>query len=154
MADITRFGVSIEDTLLASFDQLIDERGYTNRSEALRDLIRDALVQSHVDAKNQSREVIGSLTLIYDHHSRDLADRLAERQHEHPEVIVSVMHVHLSHDDCMEVIVLRGKARVVRALADSLLNLKGVKHGRLFLTVPAQTIAQGHRARSHAHSHA
>ncbi len=142
MPDITRFGVSIEDDLLSSYDRLIEDRGYTNRSEALRDLIRDALVQAHVDREDPNREVIGSLSIVYDHHARDLADRLAERQHDHHELVVSTMHVHLSHDDCMEVIVLRGPIRDVRDLADALLNLKGVKHGKLFLTIAAKNIAK------------
>jgi CopG family nickel-responsive transcriptional regulator len=141
MSDLVRFGVSVEGDLLESFDQLVERRGYATRSEALRDLMRDALVRAHVDAKG---EVLGSLTLVYDHHVRELADRLAERQHDSPEMIVSVLHVHVSHDDCMEVIVLRGEVREITALADSLLNLKGVKHGKLFLTVPGHTIAHRH----------
>jgi CopG family transcriptional regulator, nickel-responsive regulator len=142
MSDVVRFGVSIEGDLLESFDRLIEQRGYATRSEALRDLMRDSLVRAHVDGEG---EVLGSLTIVYDHHTRELADRLAERQHDYPEMIVSVLHVHVSHDDCMEVIVLRGQARDVTALADSLLNLKGVKHGKLFLTVPGHTIAHAHR---------
>jgi CopG family nickel-responsive transcriptional regulator len=142
MSDVVRFGVSIEGDLLESFDRLIEQRGYATRSEALRDLMQDSLVRAHVDGEG---EVLGSLTIVYDHHTRELADRLAERQHDYPEMIVSVLHVHVSHDDCMEVIVLRGQARDVTALADSLLNLKGVKHGKLFLTVPGHTIAHAHR---------
>jgi CopG family transcriptional regulator, nickel-responsive regulator len=145
MSDLVRFGVSVEGDLLESFDLLIEQRGYATRSEALRDLMRDALVRSRVDTKG---EVLGSLTLVYDHHTRELADRLAERQHDYPEMIVSVLHVHLSHDDCMEVIVLRGESMDVTALADSLLNLKGVKHGKLFLTVPERAIS---RSRPHRH---
>jgi CopG family nickel-responsive transcriptional regulator len=142
MRDLVRFGVSVDDDLLESFDQLIERRGYATRSEALRDLMRDALVRALVDTRG---EVLGTLTLVYDHHTRELADRLAERQHDYPEMIVSVLHVHVSHDDCMEVIVLRGESRDVTALADSLLNLKGVKHGKLFLTAPERAIAHAHR---------
>jgi CopG family nickel-responsive transcriptional regulator len=156
MSDLVRFGVSIEGGLLESFDRLVEQRGYATRSEALRDLMRDALVRAHVEERRG--EVLGSLTLVYDHHARELAERLAERQHDSPEMIVSVLHVHLSHDDCMEVIVLRGEAHDVTALADSLLNLKGVKHGKLFLTAPERAVAtdaslsDGHTA-AHAHRH-
>lgn len=143
MSNLIRFGVSIENSLLESFDQLVAERGYATRSEALRDLIRDALVQSHLVAKQQGAEVLGSLTLVYDHHARDLSDQMAQLQHEHHGLVVSVLHVHISHDDCMEVIVLRGKVGKVRGLADSLLSLKGVKHGKLFVTLPSHTI-NGH----------
>jgi len=143
MSDLVRFGVSIEGELLDSFDGLVGRRGYATRSEAIRDLMRDALVRAHVDARG---DVLGSLTIIYDHHARELSDKLAERQHDHAEMIVSVLHVHVSHDDCMEVIVLRGAAHDVTSLADSLLNLKGVKHGKLFLTASERTVA-------HAHAH-
>lgn len=170
MGDISRFGVSVEDDLLASFDQLISGQGYANRSEALRDLMRDALVRSKLDAPRAGSEVLGTLTLVYDHHASDLTDKMAELQHDHHGLVVSVLHVHISHDDCMEVIVLRGKASEVRALADALLSLKGVKHGKLFVTMASQAIVSNNggggkkdaaRARSvekhqhpHTHSHA
>jgi CopG family nickel-responsive transcriptional regulator len=142
MADLIRFGVSAESELLESFDRLANSKGYVNRSEALRDLMRDALVQSRVDTQPSKGEVLGSLTLVYDHHARDLTAQMAELQHSHHNLVVSVLHVHISHDDCMELIALRGNARQVRTLADSLLSLKGVKHGRLFLTRPSGDIAR------------
>lgn len=139
MSNLIRFGVSIEDDLLTRFDDLINDRGYKNRSEALRDLIRDTLVQAQL-GKNDGTEILGSLTLVYDHHTRDLTERLTNVQHDYHELIVSVVHAHISHDDCMEMLMLRGEASRVRLLADTLLSLKGVKHGKLFTTFPAGEI--------------
>src|SRR5262245_33537417 len=97
---------------------------------------------------------MGSLTFVYDHHARQITDRMAELQHATHDLVVSVLHVHLTHDDCMEVIVLRGPVKEVRNLADSLLSLKGVKHGRLFLTLPSGRIAtRGNAPHKHRHSH-
>lgn len=149
MSNLIRFGVSIEDELLESFDGLSAERGYGNRSEAVRDLMRDALVQARIKAAPDKTEVIASLTLVYDHHARELADRMAAIQHDHHNLVISVLHVHISHDDCMEVIAMQGKASEVRQLADALLSLKGVKHGKLFTTLPGQKIAR----QRHSHSH-
>jgi CopG family nickel-responsive transcriptional regulator len=157
MSELSRFGVSVEDELLKSFDRLVADRGYPTRSEALRDLMRDALVQSRLEGGRGSGEVLGSLTLVYDHHAHELIERMAELQHDHHGLVVSVLHVHVSHDDCMEVIVLRGQACDVRALADSLVSLKGVKHGKLFVTLPARAIvgseAEPASTRAHGHLH-
>jgi len=155
MSELLRFGVSVEEELLKSFDQLVNERGYATRSEALRDLMRDALVQSRVEAQPEGTEVLGSLTLVYDHHAHDLADKMAELQHDHHALVVSVLHVHISHDDCMEVIVLRGRAGEIRLLAESLLSLKGVKHGRLFVTLPTRVMTNKpvSSGRPHRHGH-
>ena len=155
MGAISRFGVSADDELLESFDRLIANQGYATRSEALSDLMRDSLVRARLAASPDGAEVLGSLTLVYDHHATDLTDKMAELQHDHHELVVSVLHIHISHEDCMEVIVLRGKAKGVRTLSDSLLSLKGVKHGRLFVTQPAQLITTGKAAkkRPHGHSH-
>jgi CopG family nickel-responsive transcriptional regulator len=150
MSELSRFGVSVEDELLQSFDQLIANQGYANRSEALRDLMRDALVKSRVEESAEAGEILGSLTLVYDHHAHELSEKMNNLQHDYHNLIVSVLHVHISHDDCMEVIVLRGEAREVRTLADSLLSLKGVKHGRLFVTLPARKIVE-HKASLHSH---
>ena len=141
MSDLSRFGVSAEDELLQSFDALIADQGYANRSEALRDLMRDALIKSRLEtAAPESSEALGSVTLVYDHHAKELTDKMADLQHKHFGLVVSVLHVHVSHDDCMEVIVLRGAIQQVRALSDGLLSLKGVKHGKLFVTLPTQKI--------------
>jgi CopG family nickel-responsive transcriptional regulator len=154
MSNLVRFGVSLEDKLLESFDGLSAERGYSNRSEALRDLMRDALVQARVKAHPNHTEVIASLTLVYDHHARDLADKMATIQHNHHGLVISVLHVHISHDDCMEVIAMQGKAGEIHHLADALLKLKGVKHGKLFTTLPAQAITKrGVETHSHAAKH-
>jgi CopG family nickel-responsive transcriptional regulator len=150
MGDLVRFGVSVENELIESFDQLSEEKGYNNRSEALRDLMRDALVQARLEKHPDSALVLGSLTLVYDHHARELSERMAEIQHERHGLVVSVLHVHISHDDCMEVIALRGKSTEIRELSNALLSLKGVKHGKLFLTLPSHEIAT---REAHEHSH-
>jgi CopG family transcriptional regulator, nickel-responsive regulator len=145
MQELVRFGVSAEADLINEFDRLVNERGYNNRSEALRDLMRDALVRSHIESETTDSEVLGSLTLVYDHHARELTEKMNELQHEHHELVVSAVHVHLSHHDCLEVIILRGQVNQVRLLANGLLSLKGVKHGDLFLTVPAGKIHRSHK---------
>lgn len=153
MSELLRFGVSVEDELLRSFDKLIAGQGYANRSEALRDLMRDALVKSSIEnPANDNDEVVGSLALVYDHHARDLSDKMNDLQHEYYNLIVSVLHVHISHDDCMEVIVLRGDIKNIRSVAESLLSLKGVKHGKLFVTLPARQIT-GERLKSDSNGH-
>ena len=141
MSDLSRFGVSVEEELLQSFDDLIAGQGYVNRSEALRDLMRDALVRSRLEISHENEAALGSLTLVYDHHAGELKEKMNELQHDHHDLVVSVLHVHISHDDCMEVIVLRGPGRAISSLANSLLSLKGVKHGRLFVTLAARKIA-------------
>ena len=151
MGDLVRFGVSAEEELMVNFDRLSVDKGYSNRSEALRDLMRDALVQASLE-KFPDTDVLGSLTLVYDHHARELAERMGEIQHERHGLVVSVLHVHISHDDCMEVIALRGMARDIRELANALLSLKGVKHGKLFLTLPAREIVARKKA-AHSHAH-
>jgi CopG family nickel-responsive transcriptional regulator len=133
MSDLRRFGVAIEAGLLEKFDKLMAKRGYTNRSEAFRDLARAELVQDSAEKPNA--RVIGTVTIVFNHHVRQLSEKLTELQHEHHECVVSSLHVHLDHDHCLEVIVLRGKAKDVRHTADALISTKGVKHGRLIVTV-------------------
>ena len=132
MGELARIGVAIDEELLKKFDELNGRRGYTNRSEAFRDLIRDALIQE--TAGGAESEVVGTLTLVYDHHVRMLQERLTEMQHEHHEEIISTLHVHLDHHHCLEVLVLRGKSGRIREIADRLIATKGVQHGRLTLT--------------------
>lgn len=132
MVKTVRFGISIDEKLLQQFDRLIDDKGYSNRSEAVRDLMRDALVERQW-AEDEA-ETVGTVTLVYDHHTRDLADKLTEHQHSHHQSIISVLHVHLDSHNCLEVAVVRGTAREVRRLADELIGTKGVKHGKLVLT--------------------
>lgn len=126
---LQRIGVAIEADLLDRFDRLLAKRGYTNRSEAFRDLARAELISESSEAPNA--RVVGSVTLVYNHHVRLLSEKLTEIQHKHQGNVVSTLHVHLDHDNCLEVIVLRGKARVVRQVADTLISTKGVKNGRL-----------------------
>lgn len=132
MGELSRIGVAIDSDLLEKFDQHIAGRGYTNRSEAFRDLIRDALVD--VASERPDSDVIGSVTLVYDHHVRMLSDKLTDLQHDSYHNIVSTLHVHLDHDNCLEVLVVRGKAEEVRRVADALISTRGVKHGRLTIT--------------------
>lgn len=134
MSELSRIGVAIDSGLLKKFDGLIAKRGYTNRSEAFRDLIRDAMIE-HQAARPDSI-VVGTVTLVYDHHVRRLGEKLTDMQHDHYHNVLSTLHVHLDHDNCLEVIVLKGKARSVRKLADALISAKGVKHGRLTITSP------------------
>jgi CopG family nickel-responsive transcriptional regulator len=132
MGDITRFGISIDSDLLASFDRLLTQKGYQNRSEAIRDLIRNALVEEKTVGGQE--EMVGTLTMVYNHHVRDLADKLTEQQHQHHQQVISALHVHLDAHNCLEVLVLKGSSAEINRLADELLGVKGVKHGRLFLT--------------------
>jgi len=138
MTDLARFGISIDQPLLDKFDALIARKGYVNRSEAIRDLIRNALVE---DAWQQDEgPTVGTVTLVYDHHTRDLSDKLTEQQHSHHDAIVSALHVHLDAHHCLEVVVVRGEARDVRRLADELIGTKGVKHGKLVTTTTGKEL--------------
>lgn len=129
---LERFGVSMESELLAAFDALLARKGYTNRSEALRDLARRALVD---DAwGDDDARVVGAVTIVYDHHQRSVVDQLLTIQHDAVAEIVCTTHVHLDHHHCLEVIVCRGRAADVRALADHLIRLRGVKHGGLTMS--------------------
>ena len=132
MSELSRIGVAIDTELLEKFDRLIERRGYANRSEAFRDLIRDQLIET---ARQQpDSEVVGTVTLVYDHHVRMLNEKLTDMQHDHYHHILSTLHVHLDHDNCLEVLVLKGKTRAVEKIADALISTKGVKHGRLTIT--------------------
>jgi CopG family nickel-responsive transcriptional regulator len=132
MSELSRIGVAIDSELLRKFDDLIASRGYTNRSEAFRDLIRDELVEQALQSPES--EVVGTLTLVYNHHVRMLSDKLTDLQHDHYHLIQSTLHVHLDHDNCLEVLIIRGKAQAVKSIADTLISTKGVKHGRLSIT--------------------
>lgn len=138
MAELARIGVAIGEELLREFDELIEGRGYTNRSEAFRDLIRNELVNEI--SGSADAEVCGAITLIYDHHVRLLLDKLNDVQHRHYRAILSTVHVHLDHDNCLEVILVRGKSAMVRKLADALIATKGVKHGRCTITASARDL--------------
>lgn len=132
MEKITRFGVSIEPDLLKKFDKTIKKKGYTNRSEAIRDIIRENLIAEKTEDPNS--EVIGTLTMIYDHHAGNLTNRLLDLQHHHHKEILTTTHIHVDHDNCLEVLVLKGKTRNIQKLADNIKSLKGIKHGELVIT--------------------
>ena len=132
MGKLVRFGVSMDERLLKTLDKVVEQRGYPTRSEAIRDLVRTEQVR---DAWQKGEgTVVGTLTLIYDHHVRELNEHLVSLQHEHQKIVHSTMHVHLSHRMCLEVIVLRGRPRQIQRLADRLIAARGVKHGRLVAT--------------------
>jgi len=132
--DIVRFGVSIGAGLLEKFDSLIDEKGYTNRSEAIRDLIRDRLVSAEWDNRSDNVESIGAITIIYDHHTREIGDRLNDVSHDQHNLIISSTHVHLTHSSCLEVILVKGSGNEIRVLSDRITSMRGVKHGKLVIT--------------------
>ncbi|CAH2030129.1 nickel-responsive transcriptional regulator NikR [Trichlorobacter ammonificans] len=132
MGDTTRFGISIDSDLLESFDRLLIRKGYQNRSEAIRDLIRAAIVEEKQESGDE--EMVGTVTLVYNHHVRDLSDKLTEHQHQHHHQVVSALHVHLDAHNCLEVLILRGTSAAITRIADELIGVKGVKHGRLFMT--------------------
>jgi CopG family nickel-responsive transcriptional regulator len=134
MAELTRISISLESALLEAFDSSNAARGYPTRSEAIRDLIRDYLVREEARKGGADAEQVAVLTLVYDHHARELAARLIDKQHHHHELVVSTLHVHLGERHCLEVSVLRGPADGVRHLADELLSTKGVLHGEITFT--------------------
>jgi CopG family nickel-responsive transcriptional regulator len=135
MGQLARTGVAIDADLLAQFDRLIAKQGYTNRSEAFRDLIRDRLVNAAVEAP--VAVVVGTITLIYDHHSRLLPEKLTELQHRHHDVIIATTHAHLDHNTCLEVIVVKGQSKQVQKLGNLLIGTKGVRHGKLVMSSPS-----------------
>jgi CopG family nickel-responsive transcriptional regulator len=137
MSELVRFGVSLEKPLLDRFDALIRERQYTNRSEALRDMIRRELVQKEWQ---RGDDVAGAITLIYDHHKRDVLGRVTDTQHEFQDVIISTQHIHLDHHNCLEIVAARGRAEVVQKLADALTSIKGVRHGTLSMSSTGREI--------------
>lgn len=137
MAGLTRFSVSMESELLERFTRMADRRGYENRSEALRDVMREALVR---DEWKRNEEIVGTITLVYDHHKRELGDRLTKIQHDHHGAVLANLHVHLDHDNCLEVIAVQGKASVVQSIADALLRTRGVMHGKLSATTTGKKL--------------
>ncbi|MBQ7585665.1 MAG: nickel-responsive transcriptional regulator NikR [Desulfovibrionaceae bacterium] len=132
MGSLVRFGVSLEEEMLKRFDELCEKKSYSNRSEAIRDLIRKSLLDEKWE--NEAEYGAGTLTLVYDHHKNDLSRRLTDIQHEDYDIIVTTMHVHLDHDNCLEVLVLKGDAKRVCNLANKLISCKGVKHGEFCRT--------------------
>lgn len=129
MTTLERFGVSFEQELLARFDALIEARGYASRSEAIRDLVRRELVNE--EWTQPDAEVVGTVTIVYDHHAHELSDVLTELQHRDHDAIVCSTHIHLDAHNCLEVVIVRGASARVKAIADALISTRGVKHGAL-----------------------
>ena len=129
---IVRFGVSIEPDLLKRFDKMIKKEGYSNRSEAIRDIIRKNLISEKI--KDPNEQAIGTLTMIYDHHIGNLTTKLLDIQHDHHNEILTTTHLHIDHDNCLEILVLKGKMKNIQKLADKIKSLKGIKHGELVIT--------------------
>ena len=132
MEEIVRFGVSMDSGLLKQFDKYINQKGYANRSEAIRDLIRSNLVEEEWEVG--TGETVGTITIIYNHHKRELTDTLTNIQHKYHASMISTMHVHLDSHNCLEVLVVKGKAREIKIVADRLIGTKGVMHGKLTTT--------------------
>ena len=131
MGDLARIGVSLEQDLLNWFDDAITKKNYTNRSEAIRDLIRDHMVAEEID---KNKVVVGTLTVVYDHHRRNLTEKLIEAQHRAGGRVLATTHVHLDHHNCLEVVIMKGRGGDLKELADGILSLRGVKHGQLVVT--------------------
>lgn len=145
-----RFTISLEDDLARAFDALIAERGYTSRSEAVRDMLRRELEGARQN-RGDSGHCIASLSYVFNHHERDLAERLTGIQHDHHDLSVSTLHAHLDHDNCIECAILRGPTAAVRRFADSIMAQSGVRHGQLNLVTV--DVAHTHSAHGHDHSH-
>ena len=138
MGNTVRFGISLDEKLLANFDQLIEQKSYMNRSEAIRDLIRASLVEERLGSEDQ--EAVGTVTLVYNHHVRDLSDKLTEHQHSHHDQIISALHVHLDAHNCLEVLIIRAAVKDIKQIANELIGVKGVKHGKLVMTTTAEDL--------------
>jgi CopG family nickel-responsive transcriptional regulator len=138
MKKTIRFGVSLDHHLLEGFDRLIKDKKYVNRSEAIRDLIRDQLVE---EEWKFGEKVVGTITIVYDHDVRELGETLAHLQHRYHKAVQSTLHVHLDERNCMEVLVVMGRGTAVRAIADRLIGTKGVKHGKLTMTTTGKTLS-------------
>ena len=149
MSELVRFSVTMPDDLLDELDEYTKRRGTAkNRSEAIRDLVRGALVEEEVE--DPSSNIFGTLTMVFNHHSNDLRDKLDAIQHEHVDEIVSTVHIHLDEENCLEVVLMKGKSCVVRSIADALLGTKGVLHGKLVVTT---TSPAGEHPHTHHHAH-
>jgi len=130
--NVVRFGVSMDPELLDKFDKLIAQKGYANRSDAVRGLVRENLVKK--EWEQVKGEVVGTVTLVYDHHVHDLSDKLTDLQHNYHTNIISTTHIHLDAHNCLEVLIVRGKSQTVKTIADRLISTKGIKHGQLAMT--------------------
>jgi CopG family transcriptional regulator, nickel-responsive regulator len=134
-----RFSVSLPQQLLADFDAALKQKGYDNRSLAVADIARAWLVDQR--RQNPEHEIAGAITLVYDHHKRNLQEQLTDIQHDHHHTILATLHVHLDHHNCLEIIAVRGKAGIIQTIADALIGAKGVKHGKLTITSTGTDLA-------------
>ena len=139
MEEIMRFGVSMEKRLLTSFDELTSRKGYSNRSEALRDLVREHLVEEQW--RTERKEMIGTITIVYNHHIRGLSNTLTDLQHQFLDLAISTMHVHLDEVNCLEVLVVKGRADKIKSITDKLTSTRGVKHGKLTMTTTGKGLS-------------
>ena len=135
---VSRFSISMSASLVRQLDQMVKSKGYVNRSQAVADMVSAHLVEHQGEDGN--REIAGTITLVYDHHKRNVQGQLTDIQHDHQAVIISTLHVHLDHHNCMEVLAVRGKAATVRLVADQLIAARGVKHGKLTVTTTGEDI--------------
>ncbi len=135
---LNRFSISMPASLLKDLDAMVREKGFANRSQAVAEMVRSQLVEHHQQVGN--RDIAGTITLVYDHHKPHLQAALTDIQHDHHDVIISTLHVHLDHDNCLEVLVVRGQGSVIRKIADELIAAKGVKHGRLTITTTGKDL--------------
>jgi CopG family transcriptional regulator, nickel-responsive regulator len=138
VSSITRFGVSIESQLIKKFDALLARKGYATRSEAIRDMIRDTLVEQ--EWESGKHETVGTITIVYNHHTRELEHALTDMQHKSFHQIVSTLHVHLDAHNCLEVLVVKGRSSDIQNIADRLIGTKGVKHGKLTMTTTGKEL--------------
>ena len=138
-ARLVRFGVSMDENLLQQFDTLLSRKGYANRSEAMRDLIRDHLVGE--EWREKGREMVGTITIVYNHHTRGLSDSLTDLQHHFHNLVISTMHLHLDKDNCLEVLVVKGTVDKIKTVADKLISTRGVKHGKLTMTTTGKELS-------------
>jgi len=145
-----RFTISLDKDLAHAFDELIHERGYTTRSEAVRDILRRHLQAAH-ERRDQKGRCVASLSYLYNHHQRELAERLTSLQHAHHELMISTMHAHLDHEHCIEAVLLKGPVKRVREFADRLIAERGVRHGALNLVSAGTTAPHSHDGVSHSH---
>jgi CopG family nickel-responsive transcriptional regulator len=143
--------MSLTEELAKQFDDFIRDKGYTNRSEAMRDLIRERLEQARLKSSADSGYCVAALTYVYNHHELDLAGRLASSHHEHHDLTLATQHVHLDHDNCLETVLLRGPVKAVRAFADGVIAERGVRHGKLHM-IPVAVEEEAH-SHGHVHSH-
>lgn len=139
MSVLTRFGVSIDSRLIKKFDALIGQKGYATRSEAIRDMIRDSLVEQ--EWETGGLETVGTITIVYNHHTRELDHVLTDMQHRSFGQIISTLHVHLDAHNCLEVLIVKGRSDEIKKIADRLIGTKGVKHGKLTMTTTGKELA-------------